>query len=112
MSELTDFPTLKLEGRTYVLVPLEEFAEMTEGEQSRTEGDAVPWSIVRRHIEEEVSMTRAWREHLGLTQAEVAERIGISQPALSQIEKQRRPRKVTLQKVAKALGISVAQLKP
>ena len=55
-------------------------------------------------------MVRPWREYLGLTQHEVAARIGISQAALAQIERSKRPRKVTLQRLAKALGITYEQL--
>ena len=47
----------------------------------------------------------AWRRHLGLTQAEVAERLGISQPAYAQQETAERPRKATRERIAKALDI-------
>jgi ribosome-binding protein aMBF1 (putative translation factor) len=53
---------------------------------------------------------RAWREHLGLTQSEVARRMKMSQAALAQIEKAARPRKATRQKLAAALGIRVDQM--
>ena len=52
----------------------------------------------------------AWREHLRLTQAEVAERMGITQSAYAQMEAAKRPRKATLQKVAHALGLELDQL--
>jgi transcriptional regulator with XRE-family HTH domain len=53
----------------------------------------------------------AWREHFGLTQAEVAGRIGITQAAYAQMERVRQPRKATLAKVASALGLEVEQLR-
>jgi len=40
----------------------------------------------------------------------VAARMGVSQAAFAQMESAKRPRKVTLQKVADALGISMEQL--
>ncbi|EOX4867150.1 TPA: helix-turn-helix domain-containing protein, partial [Haemophilus influenzae] len=52
----------------------------------------------------------AWREHLGLTQAEVASRLGISQAAYSQHENSQTLRKSTRIKIATALGINSAQL--
>lgn len=56
-------------------------------------------------------MMQAWREYLQLTQATLAQRLGISQAAYAQYEKSTRPRLSTLEKVAKALGISVTQLR-
>ena len=53
---------------------------------------------------------RAWREYLGLTQAEVAKRMGISQSAYSQHENAQRLTKATRSKIAIALGIHAAQL--
>jgi len=48
----------------------------------------------------------SWREHLGLTQKEVADKMGISQPALSQIESgDTKLRPATIKKLAKVLGI-------
>jgi DNA-binding XRE family transcriptional regulator len=53
---------------------------------------------------------RAWREHLGLTQTEVARRLGISQSAYAQQEAKEPVRKATREKIAQALGIAPAQL--
>ena len=53
----------------------------------------------------------AWREHFGLTQAEVAARIGINQAAYAQMERVKQPRKATLEKVATAMGLEAEQLR-
>jgi transcriptional regulator with XRE-family HTH domain len=53
----------------------------------------------------------AWREHFGLTQAELAGRIGITQAAYAQMERVKQPRKATLEKVAMALGLEAEQLR-
>ncbi|MEX2536293.1 MAG: helix-turn-helix transcriptional regulator [Trueperaceae bacterium] len=111
MSAPTEYPTLTLQGRMYVVVPADDFAAMTGDAAWVPAGDSAPWSVVKRHLDEDVSMARAWREHLGLTQQEVAKRLGITQGGLSQIEKQRRPRKATVEKLAVALGVSVEQLR-
>lgn len=51
------------------------------------------------------------RKVLGLTQAELAERIGIHQPDLCDLEKGRHaPSLATVEKIAKALDISAASL--
>lgn len=72
--------------------------------------DMIPDAVARRLLVEDMSPVRAWREHLGFTQAEMATRLGISQPAYAEQEKSDRLRKSTLEKIAGALGISVAQL--
>jgi DNA-binding XRE family transcriptional regulator len=57
------------------------------------------------------SLIRAWREHLGLTQVEVAQRMGISQPTYQQLESETaKPRQETLIKLAQALDVEVEQL--
>jgi len=55
-------------------------------------------------------MVAAWRRYLGLTQVQVAKRIGITQSAYAQQEAARKPRQATLDKIATALGITVEQL--
>jgi DNA-binding XRE family transcriptional regulator len=111
MKPPTDYPTITLEGRTYVMLPVEDFTKLQGKAPWIPEGDATPLEVVRRHIEDNVSKARAWREYLGLTQAEVAARMGISQAALSQLENQKRPRRASLEKLAKALGLNVEQLR-
>ena len=54
--------------------------------------------------------TRAWRKHLGLKQAEVAARMGISQPGYGYLERKERLSERSREKVAAALGISAEQL--
>ena len=49
-------------------------------------------------------------EHLDLTQAEVAERLGISQSAYAQQEATERPHKTTREKIAIVLGIPIQSL--
>lgn len=54
---------------------------------------------------------RACREHAGLTQEELANRIGCTQSYISQIEHvEARPTLGTLQKIAEAIGCSVGDL--
>lgn len=58
-----------------------------------------------------VSPVRAWREHLGLSQKELAERSGLGQGYLSQIETGKRGGSVEVMKrLAAALGTTVEQL--
>ena len=69
----------------------------------------VPHAVVSRVVDGETP-ARAWREHLGLTQAEVASRLGISQSAYAQQEGRERLRKSSREKIADALGLAADQL--
>jgi transcriptional regulator with XRE-family HTH domain len=54
---------------------------------------------------------KAWREHLKMTQAQVAEGAGMAQAAIARIEQGgSTPRKTTLAKLAQAMGLSLRQV--
>lgn len=72
-------------------------------------GSLIPHDVVSRTVDG-ATPVRAWREHLGLTQTEAAERLGISQSAYAQQENSKRPRKSSLEKIAAMFGISLDQL--
>ena len=74
------------------------------------QGDRIPNDVVKLMFDQKITLVRAWREYLGLTQDEVAEKMGITQSALAQMETSTKPRKATRQKLADALGINVEQL--
>ncbi|EKT4522344.1 helix-turn-helix transcriptional regulator [Pseudomonas putida] len=77
---------------------------------SRPQNDLVPNEVVGYMVKEGMTAIAAWRKHLDLTQAEVAERLGISQSAYAQQEAAERPRKATREKIAVALGIPAQSL--
>jgi DNA-binding XRE family transcriptional regulator len=91
----------------FVVVPYDQFRRMNGGLAK----GAVPNEVVNLSFERGVSPIAAWREHLGLTQAEVAGRIGITQAAYAQMERVKQPRKATLEKVAGAMGLEAEQLR-
>ena len=71
----------------------------------------LPHEVVKMSTLGGMSLVRAWREHLGLTQGEVARRMGISQPAYAKIEGGRnRPRMDTCKRLAAAMGVEWEQL--
>ncbi|WP_052501671.1 helix-turn-helix transcriptional regulator [Thiomicrospira microaerophila] len=72
----------------------------------------IPHDIVVRHTEHDVPLVKCWREHLGMTQAELALASGVQQPEIARIESSidYTPRKTTLEKLAKAMRISLDQL--
>ncbi len=56
-------------------------------------------------------MIKAWREHLGMTQQELAVKAGVTQPAIAKLERAgASPREATLKKLAKAMGLIMEQI--
>ena len=89
----------------FAVVPYADWLAIRDKEQS-----LVPNEVVALVFDREWSPMRAWREHLGLTQAEVAARAGITQAAYAQMETAAKPRATTRKKIAAALGITPEQL--
>ncbi|MBL8351565.1 MAG: helix-turn-helix transcriptional regulator [Burkholderiaceae bacterium] len=72
------------DGRpAFVVVPYEQFRRMKGGFTQGTD----PNEVVNLSFERGVSPMAAWGEHFGLTQSEVAARIGITQAACAQMER-------------------------
>src|SRR3990172_11028697 len=109
MNERTEFQVIVgKDGKpAFVVVPYDQFRRMKGGFTHAT----VPNEVVNLAFERGVSPMAAWREHFGLTQADVAARIGITQAAYAQMERAKQPRRATLDKVASALELEVEQLR-
>lgn len=88
----------------FVVIPYQDYIARHAEERG-----LIPHAVIQRTVEG-ATPARAWREHLGLTQADVAARIGISQSAYAQQERSERLRKSTREKIAAALGIQPQQL--
>lgn len=106
MNTLTDIQTIKgPDGApAFVVVPYAEFMRRFAREEA-----LIPHEVVSATIDG-TSPMRAWREYLGMTQAEVAVRMGVSQAAYAQTEAAVHPRKTTIARVAQALRLAVEQL--
>jgi DNA-binding XRE family transcriptional regulator len=92
----------------FVIVPYDQYQALLESSGLH---DTIPHEVVKKSLVEGLGLIRAWREYLGLTQKEVAERMGISQAALSQMESgEKKLRNTTRKKLASALGINPEQL--
>lgn len=91
----------------FVLVPYEEYLQLGEQNNALT----VPQIVVEKHVLQNMSLIRAWREYLGLSQQTIAKRMGISHSAYSQMEHtEANPRRKTINKIATALNILPEQL--
>jgi predicted transcriptional regulator len=74
-------------------------------------GDYIPNEVVGLMVKKRYNTVKAWRVYLGLTQKEIAKKAGITQAALSQMEKaDNELRTATLEKLAGAMGLNVEQL--
>ncbi|MCF4129475.1 helix-turn-helix domain-containing protein [Methylobacterium sp. SyP6R] len=74
------------------------------------EEEMIPVEVVDRLLSGE-NRVRVWREHRGLTATALAEKAGIAQAFLSQIETGRREGTVeTLRKLARALDLTLDDL--
>lgn len=88
----------------FVVIPYDEYiANYTTGH------GLIPHDVISRAVDG-ATPAKAWREHLGLTQVEIAQRLGVSQSAYAQQENSTRLRKASVQKIAAALGITQQQL--
>lgn len=107
MSTPINFQTIMKDGKpAFAVVPYDEFMQII------APPGTIPHEVVEKVIKQGLSLAKAWREHLGLTQEEVAKRLGVSQASLSQIEKaDKKPRSSTIIKLARALQLHPEQLR-
>ncbi|RLB16036.1 MAG: transcriptional regulator [Deltaproteobacteria bacterium] len=108
MNTPTDIQIIKQDGKpAFVVIPYHEYLKMLPEDEI-----TVPHEVVELVIRRNMNLVKAWRTYLGLTQAEVAKRAGISQAALSQMERRENSlRTATLEKLAKAMGLHAEQLR-
>jgi len=91
----------------FVVVPFEDFKRL---QQRKRSASSVPHEVVTLAFDHQWTAMAAWREHLRLTQAEIAKRMGITQSAYAQMERSRKPRARTLERAARAMGVNAEQL--
>ena len=108
MSALTNVQFIEQNGKpAFAVIPYDEYLKFL-----LVEDVTIPHEVVGRVVKKGMNLVKAWRAHLGMTQAEVAEKVSISQAALSQMEKsENKLRTATLEKPAVAMGLSVEQLR-
>ncbi len=112
MNEPIEPQVIMKDGKpAFAVIPWEDYQELVRN-YSPDESDVwFPQDVVEANVVRGQSLVRAWREHFGLTQKELAQKAGMSQPALARIEKaDARPRLATLKKIADALGLTPQQL--
>ena len=111
MKTLTnDVQIIKQGGQpAFAVLPYDEYLKLTGQQDDRV---YIPHDVVGIQLMEQCSLLTAWRKHKRMTQAELARKVGITQAALSQIERpDSKPQMATLEKIAAALGVEVEQLR-
>ncbi|MDR0467043.1 MAG: helix-turn-helix domain-containing protein [Deltaproteobacteria bacterium] len=110
MNELIRHQVIEDKGQPlFVLVPYAEYvASLNRGTE---ESPVIPLAVSKAANMEDKSLVRAWREYKGLSQADMAERMGISRPAYAQLEaKGANLRATTVHRLATALNVQWEQL--
>lgn len=112
MKELTNnVQIIKQGGKpAFAVVPYDDFLKITGAKTTENE-TLIPHEIVGLVVKNGWNLVKAWRKYLGLSQKELSQRAGITQPALSQMEKDdNKLRSGTIEKLAEAMGLSIEQL--
>lgn len=92
----------------FAVIPFADYQALV-GRKAKVE-PGIPAVVVDLAMDNDWSAARAWREYKKLTQAEVAQRMGITQGAYAQLEGKTTVRKSSREKIAQALGVHEAQL--
>ncbi len=91
----------------FAVIPWKEYQALINEDDSDV---WFPHEVVKANIRGD-SLVKAWREYKGMTQAELATKAGIKQPALARMERpEANPRKSSLIKLANAMELTVEQL--
>ena len=108
MSALTNIQIIEQNGKpAFAVIPYDEYLKLLPDEDV-----TIPHEVVRLVVKKGMNLVKAWRAYLDMTQTEVAKKSGISQAALSQMEKsENKLRTATLEKLARVMDLSVEQLK-
>jgi len=97
----------------FAVIPWAEFEAIKPAlERHRSLRDGIPHAVAMRIAMDGVHPVRAWREHLGVTQTEVAAKALMQQSALARIEaaKGSKPGKKTLKRLATVMDLNLAQI--
>ena len=89
----------------FAVLPYDDYLQLT-----RRQEPTIPHEVVGMLLEKDWNLVKAWRKHLNMSQKILAKKAGISQPALSQMERSNNLRDATLEKLALAMGLHLEQL--
>ena len=86
----------------FAVIPYDEYLALT----ATTNEDEItfPNEVVEMNLKGD-SLIKAWRKYKKMTQGDLAEKMGISQGAVSQLEKSESPHKSSIKSAAVAMGL-------
>ena len=111
--------TVTREGQEFVLVPRNEYAKLIEDvemladikdyrEAKLSQEETLPGEVIDRIILNDENPARVYREYRGLTQQQLADKVGIQRAYLTEIETGRKSGSIkTLKAIAQALGVDL-----
>jgi len=110
MKALIDVQIIRQEGRpVFAVLPYHQYLALA-GQVADTDV-YIPHEVIGLCVEKGMSLLAAWRTYKGLSQSELAERMGITQPSVAQMERAgAKLQKRTLEKAATALSVQPEQL--
>ncbi|HEY9274684.1 MULTISPECIES: helix-turn-helix transcriptional regulator [Achromobacter] len=110
---------LESDGKpAFVVLPYSEYLALTGAPAAiarrppRIPADGtIPHEVVTLMTSNGWSIVRSWREYLGITQVDMAARLGIRQPSYAAMESaDANPRRSTRERIAAALGVHFDQI--
>ena len=114
--------TIERDGKRFAVVPIERYLKLLEDvemltdlrdfrEAKASKEESFPATIVNRIILHGENPIRVFREYRGLTQQQLADRVGIQRAYLAEIETGRKMGAVkTLKAIAQALDLSLEDI--
>jgi ribosome-binding protein aMBF1 (putative translation factor) len=95
----------------FAVIPWNEYQKIIRNQAEEAEKDVwFPNDVVKATSRGD-SLIKAWREHFGLSQAELAAKAGMSEQVLAELESNAvASKKADLAKLAQAMGIDRKQL--
>ncbi|HGE8268060.1 TPA: helix-turn-helix transcriptional regulator [Aeromonas hydrophila] len=94
----------------FAVIPYYQYLALTNWNDKDAEG-FIPQEVRELQSRKKISLLAAWRVYKGVSQKELAQRLGVSPSAVAQVERVGgSPQKKTLQRIAAVLDLRVAQL--
>lgn len=98
---------IHVQGKAYVLVPLHEYRTMNAG-AGMGAAESLPEDLLNQLYVRKENPVKILRKYRNLTQADLAEKSGISRPYLAEIETGRKEGSITaLKNLASALQVEI-----
>jgi len=112
MNVHTDPQIITQDGKpAFAVIPWEEYQKILASSEADESEIWFPQEVVEANAVRGESLIKSWREYFNLTQKELAQKAGMTQPSLARLENSdSTPRSSTLKQLAAAMEITMEQL--